>query len=152
MSFREADFVCFTWPCQLSFKLIFHLSWMQQHHSKQYFNLINVFISSQTDNLNHFVDLRDESYQKASTYSEFRTLHKLAWDKLDSTDQMKSYRSALTGPTASVKETLYSIQLSMGVILNWYFPKKPKCMPLCLSYSEMYVRLYLLLPLFCHIL
>lgn len=75
----------------MSFKLIFNLSWMQQHYSKQYFNSINVFSSSQTDNLNPFVDLRDESDQKASTYSEFRTLHKLSWDKLDSKDQMIPY-------------------------------------------------------------
>ena len=64
---------------------------MQQHYSKQYFNTINVFSSSQTDNLNSFIDVRDESYQKASTYSESRTSDKLSWHKRESTDQTKSY-------------------------------------------------------------
>ena len=74
----------------MSFKLIFYLSWTQQHYSKQYFNSIDVFSSSQPDNLNPFTDLRDKSNQKASTNSEFRNSEKLSWDKLDSTDQMKS--------------------------------------------------------------
>jgi len=75
----------------MSFKLIFCLSWMQQHYFKQYFSSVDVFNSSQPDNLTPFIDLRDKSNQKASTYCEFRTSEKLSWDKLDSADQMKSH-------------------------------------------------------------
>jgi hypothetical protein len=87
MSLRQAETVYFTWPYQISVKLIFLLQLMQQRYSKQYFNSINVFGSSQTDNSNPFTDVRNEGYQKASMYSAFTTLDKLSWTKLDSTDQ-----------------------------------------------------------------